>query len=92
MPKKFTKENLLEIMKELISNFQTKRGVVTVKTVLGNFLDDRDGVAKGTSSANLYKQFVKWSMNNRKFPSGKWPSSWLAMSLEELADYLMERE
>ncbi|NQT77871.1 MAG: hypothetical protein HQ565_09170 [Bacteroidetes bacterium] len=79
-----TKDQLKEIMKFQLSNFNDEGVPINNQTVHNAVLSEDDGFGH-VNSVQLYKDVIKFVLVKQGHKLKKWPSNWLEMDVDELS-------
>ncbi|GAA4736570.1 hypothetical protein [Flavisolibacter ginsenosidimutans] len=80
-----TKSQLMEVMKFHLNNFNDEGVTINNDTIHNSVLSDSDGVTSQTSSKNIYKGIIRWTMNANGHEDKPWPLKWMEQSVDELS-------
>lgn len=81
-----TKAQLIAVMIFQLSNFNRTGSVVDENTVHKDILSEDDGTTSSTSSKNLYKGLVRFTIVANGHEDKKWPNKWMDQTVKDLAD------
>lgn len=81
-----TKAQLIAVMIFHLSNFNRTDSVVNEDTVHRDILREDDGTTSSTSSKNLYKGLVRFTIVANGHEDKKWPIKWMDQTVTDLAD------
>jgi hypothetical protein len=80
-----TKQQLKNVMKYYLIRFNDERVSINDNTIHNTVLDGNDGWGS-SNSKDIYKNLVRWSLAQINHVQKTWPSSWMTMSVEDVAD------
>ena len=81
-------KQLMKIMKFHLENFNDENVKISDATIHNEVLSDSDGYGNA-SSKNIYKSVIRWSLKKNGNEDVEWPSDWMNLSVEELANKLI---
>ncbi len=81
-----TKPQLVEVMLFHLRNLGTCKHAGP-DTVLGDCLPTTSPVG-GKAPAEMFKDFIVWTVTNAGYVAVTWPQDWLAMTVQGLAELL----
>jgi len=83
-----TQEQLMEVMKFHLKNFNDEGVVISDDTIHNTVLSDSDGY--GTSnSKNIYRSSIRWTMQKNGHDDKPWPKDWFDKSVEYLSSNIL---
>jgi hypothetical protein len=80
-----TKNQLMAVMKYHLSSFNDEGVEISNSTVHNKVLSDDDGATASTSSKNIYKGLIRWTVDANGHEDKPWPGKWMELSVDELA-------
>jgi hypothetical protein len=83
-----TVNQLKEIMKFHLANFNDEREKVSDETIHNKILSDKDGYGNA-SSQYIYKAVIRWTLRKEKHADVAWPVGWMKKSVKQLAPMLL---
>ena len=83
-----TIDQLKEVMKFQLSNFNNEGVEITDETVHDKVLDEDDGFGN-MNSKSIYKDAIKFTLAKQGHGLKSWPSDWMDMSVKDLAEKLI---
>ena len=83
-----TLEQMKEIMKYHLRNFNDEAIVINDDTIHKQVLSDEDGFGAATSK-RIYKAAIRWTLRKQGHEDKAWPSNWMDLSVNELAPKLL---
>jgi hypothetical protein len=83
-----TLEQLKEVMKYHLGNFNDEGVAINDDTLHKQVLSDEDGFGAATSK-RIYKAVVRWTLKKQCHEDKTWPSDWMELSVKELAPKLL---
>lgn len=96
MPNKvFVSENgvtisqLISVMKYHLDNFNDESVEINNNTLHKSVLSDSDGLTNSTSSKNMYKGIIRWTLSKNGHEDKAWPNNWIELSVKELAEKII---
>lgn len=84
-----SKNQLLEVMRYHLSSFNDEEVEISNATIHKDVLSDADGLTTSTSSKNIYKGLIRWTMSANGHEDKNWPNNWMDLSVEELATKIL---
>ena len=84
------KEQLLEVMKFHLSNFNDENAEITNDTKPGEVLSETDGFGS-SNSADIFRYSMGATFKHANVRVNVFPDNWLEMSLDELSTKLLEQ-
>ena len=83
-----TLEQLKEVMKFQLNNFNDEGVEINDQTVHKSVLNEDDGFGH-VNSVQIYKDVIKFTLMKQGHRLKVWPNNWLDLSVEELAIKLL---
>ncbi len=80
-----TKNQLMAVMKYHLSSFNDEGVEISNSTVHNEVLSADDGATAFTSSKNMYKGLIRWTVDANGGKDKPWPAKWMELSVDELA-------
>jgi hypothetical protein len=80
-----TKNQLMAVMKYHLSSFNDEGVEINNSTIHKDVLSDGDGATASTSSKNMYKGLMRWTVDANGHEDKTWPNKWMELSVDELA-------
>ena len=84
-----TKDQLKNVMEYQLKNFNDEEVPINNDTIHNQVLSPDDGFSPPTSSQQIYKAFIRWTIRKQNHEDKAWPSHWMDLSVAELADKLI---
>lgn len=84
-----SREQLIEIMKFHLGNFNDEGVSINVNTIHNSVLSDSDGFGN-SNSKNIYKALIRWTLRKNDQSDIPWPKVWINMSIKDLAVKLIK--
>lgn len=84
-----TIEQLIEVMKYHLENFNDEGVKIDNDTVHKDVLSDSDGVTSTTSSKGIYKGIIRWTISKNGHEDKPWPNNWMNLSVKDLASAII---
>ena len=81
-----SKSQLKTVMIFHLTNFNRTNATVDENTIHRDILSENDGMTPATSSKNLYKGLVRFTVVKNGHQDKTWPNKWMEMSVTDLAD------
>ena len=83
-----TQEQLQEVMKFHLTNFNDEGVEINNDTVHNTVLSDSDGYG-AANSKYMYRAVIRWTMERNGHQDKVWPSDWFDKSVSELASKII---
>jgi hypothetical protein len=83
--KGLTKTQLMAVMRYHLSSFNDEGVEISNNTIHNEVLSTGDGATASTSSKNMYKGLMRWTVDANGHEDKPWPNKWMELSVEELA-------
>ena len=83
-----TVEQLKEVMKYQLGNFNDEGVAISDTTVHNEVLSDSDGYGQANSKT-IYKLVIRRTLIREGHEDRSWPAGWMDLSVEELAPLLL---
>jgi hypothetical protein len=83
-----TQEQLQEVMKFHLTNFNDEGVEINNDTVHNTVLSDSDGYG-AANSKYMYRAVIRWTMKRNGHQDKVWPSDWFDKSVSELASKII---
>ena len=83
-----TQEQLQEVMKFHLTNFNDEGVEINNDTVHNTVLSDSDGYG-AANSKYIYRAVIRWTMKRNGHQDKVWPSDWFDKSVSELASKII---
>jgi len=83
-----THQQLKEVMKFHLQNFNDERVAISDETIHNTVLSDSDGYGS-SSSKNIYRSVIRWTMKKNGHEDKPWPSDWFDKSVEYLSSNIL---
>jgi hypothetical protein len=83
-----TQEQLQEVMKFHLTNFNDEGVEINNDTVHNTVLSDSDGYG-AANSKYIYRAAIRWTMKRNGHQDKVWPSDWFDKSVSELASKII---
>lgn len=83
-----TIEQLRDIMKFQLTNFNDENETISDQTVHKKVLSEDDGFSH-VNSVSIYKDVIRFVLLKQGHVYKKWPSHWLDLTVEELSDKII---
>lgn len=83
-----TLDQLKEIMKFHLKNFNDEGVEINDNTLHNTVLSDSDGYG-ASNSKSIYRSSIRWSLKKYGHSDKPWPSNWMSMRVNELAENLI---
>lgn len=84
-----SKVQIMKVMSYHLSSFNDEQETITNDTVHKKILSDSDGLNSATSSKNIYKGIIRWTMSANGHLDNTWPNNWMDLSIAELAEKIL---
>lgn len=81
-------EQLQDIMKFQLSNFNDENEIISNETVHKKILSEDDGFSH-VNSISIYKDVIKFVLLKKGHIYKKWPNYWLDLTVEELSNKII---
>jgi len=81
-------DQLKEVMKYHLKNFNDEGIVINDKTVHNNVLSATDGYGNANSKF-IYRGIIRWTMKRNGHQDKVWPSDWFSMDVSYLASKIL---
>lgn len=79
-----TQEQLKDVMKYHLTNFNDEEVEINDDTVHNTVLSDSDGYG-AANSKYIYRAAIRWTMKSNGHQDRPWPSNWFELNVKELA-------
>lgn len=83
-----TVEQLKEVMKFHLSNFNDEGVPINDQTIHKDVLSEDDGFG-AANSKQIYKAVIRWTLKKQGHEDKRWPNKWMDLSVEDLAPKLL---
>lgn len=83
-----TIEQLKEVMRFQLSNFNDENEEISDDTIHKNILSEDDGFSH-VNSVSIYKDVIKFVLLKQGHVLKKWPEHWLNLTVDELAQKII---
>lgn len=83
-----TQEQLEEVMKFHLTNFNDEGVEINNDTIHNKVLSDSDGYG-AANSKYIYRAIIRWTMKRNGHQDKVWPSDWFDKSVSELASKII---
>ena len=83
-----TIEQLREVMKFQLTNFNDENETISDQTMHKKVLSEDDGFSH-VNSVSIYKDVIRFVLLKQGHTYKKWPSHWLDLTVEELSDKII---
>jgi hypothetical protein len=83
--KGLTKNQLMTVMKYHLSSFNDEGVDISNSTIHNEVLSADDGATASTSSKNMYKGLIRWTVDANGHEDKTWPNKWMELTVDELA-------
>jgi hypothetical protein len=83
-----TMEQLKDIMKFQLNNFNDEGVEINDKTLHRDVLNEDDGFGH-VNSVQLYKDVIRFTLSKQNNKIRKWPEKWLDMNVEDLSKEIL---
>ncbi len=83
-----TKEQLKNVMKYHLTNFNDEGVEINDQTVHSTVLSDTDGFGNANSKY-IYRAVIRWTMKRNGQTDKPWPSDWFEKDIEYLANKII---
>jgi hypothetical protein len=80
-----TKSQLIAVMKYHLSSFNDEGVEISNSTLHNQVLSADDGATASTSSKNIYKGLIRWTVDANGHEDKPWPNKWMELTVDELA-------
>jgi hypothetical protein len=87
--KGLSKNQLIAVMKYHLSSFNDEEVQINSSTIHKDVLSDDDGATAQTSSKNMYKGLIRWTVDANGHEDKTWPNKWMELSVDELATVIV---
>ena len=83
-----TAEQLKEVMKYHLGNFNDEGVQINDQTIHEDVLSANDGFG-AANSKQIYKAMIRWTLEKQGHEDKKWPNDWMNRSVEDLAPMIL---
>ncbi|MCB9251169.1 MAG: hypothetical protein H6605_01775 [Flavobacteriales bacterium] len=83
-----TQQQLEEVMKYHLSNFNDEGVEISNSTLHNEVLSDTDGYGNANSKS-IYKAVMRWTLQKNGLDDRPWPANWIEMDVSDLAINLL---
>lgn len=83
-----TIEQLREVMKFQLKNFNDENETINNDTIHKNVLSEDDGFSH-VNSVQLYKDVIRFTLKKQGHTLKTWPSHWLNLSVSDLSNQII---
>ena len=83
-----TQNQLQEVMKFHLKNFNDEGVVINDDTIHNTVLSDSDGYG-AANSKTIYRAVIRWTMKRNGHIDKPWPSDWFSCSVKTLASKIL---
>lgn len=83
-----TQEQLQEVMKFHLKNFNDESITINDDTVHNTVLSDSDGYG-AANSKSIYRAVIRWTMKQNGHEDKPWPGDWFSSSVKTLASKIL---
>lgn len=87
-----TLDPLMENMRVKLQAFNNENVEITNETIHSAVLAENDGPKVSMSSKKLYYGAILWTIWANGGKNEKWPTNWMGMSVQELAEFIMSKQ
>jgi len=84
-----TVDQLKQVMKFHLSNFNDEGVTISDDTIHNTVLSDSDSLTPQTSSMNVYRGLIIWTLSKNGQAIKPWPNDWMESSVADLAQNLI---
>jgi hypothetical protein len=81
-------EQLKEVMKYHLKNFNDEGVMINDQTIHKDVLSANDGFG-AANSKQIYKAVIRWTLKKEGHEDKQWPNNWMNFTVEDLAPMLI---